>query len=82
MSIDHKSYFYIFLCVLYRATKREKQNKCICFYSRRNRAKTMFYILLIYLYRDKIKKALYALSVRYIELYINKRKFPAKIDRE
>lgn len=69
MSIDIYSYF-MFLCFPHK--KREKQNIFICFYLRGNMARINFYMLLIYLYREKKKDAKNAFSARYIELYIKK----------
>lgn len=70
MSIGYKYYFYIFY--VSRAKKNEV-NICIPFYSRRNRARIVFYMPLIYLYREKKKAAKNGFSACYIELCINKK---------
>ena len=77
LSIGQKPYFYIF----YITQEKRKAKYIYMLYSRRNRATIVFYMLLVYLYRDKIKRALYALSVRYIELCIIKENSPAIISR-
>lgn len=79
MSIDIYSYF-IFLCFPHK--KREKHNIYISFYSRINRATINFYVLLVYLYKQKKKDAKNAFSARYIELYIKKKNSPAVIAGE
>ena len=77
LSIDHKSYIYI----LYIFAQNKVIKISIYFYSRINRARINFYMLLVYLYREKKKVAKNGLSACYIELYIEKEKSPAIVSR-
>ena len=74
MSIGNMYYFYILQYVAIKIN-------VYVFYSRINKARINFYVLLIYLYREKKKAAKNGFSACYIELYIEKENSPAIISR-
>ena len=74
MSIGQKTYFYILQYVAIKIN-------VYVFYLRINKARINFYVLLIYLYREKKKAAKNGFSACYIELYIEKENSPAIISR-
>ena len=79
LSIGQKTYFYMsignmyyFYILQYVAIKIN----VYVFYLRGNRARINFYVLLVYLYREKKKAAKNGLYACYIELCIKKIKIP------